>query len=133
MIDKRNGAIKIIKNPDLEQLNLDFPISMGNGLFLFRSIKDHIMNGFVVVDHNLTIRKIITIPNTYALCGEPGYMKMLDGSSKIVAFLYDKNEWGYYYSIDPHSGIETLIPLHTMITPGFHSMTFSGPNINDSP
>ncbi len=133
MIDKRNGAIKIIKNPDLEQLNLDFPISMGNGLFIFRSIKDHIMNGFVVVDHNLTIRKIITIPNTYALCGEPGYMKMTDGSSKIVAFLYDKNEWGYYYSVDPENGIETMFPLHTMMTPGFHSMTFSGPNINDSP
>jgi hypothetical protein len=133
IIDKRNGSIKIFKNPDLEKLNLDFPVSLGNGLFLFRSIKDNIMNIFVIVDRDLTIIKTLSIPNTYALCGEPGYMKMTDGSSKIVAFLYDKNEWGYYYSIDPDSGIETLIPLHTMITPGFHSMTFSGPNINDSP
>ena len=133
IIDKRNGSIKIIKNPDLEQLNLDFPISMGNGLFLFRRIEDHVMNGFVIVDHNLRIRNTITIPKTYALCGEPGYMKMSDGSSKIVAFLYDKTEWGYYYSIDPETGIETMSPLHTMMTPGFHSMTFSGPNINDSP
>jgi len=133
IIDKRNGSIKIFKNPDLEKLNLDFPVSLGNGLFLFRSIKYNIMNIFVIVDRDLTIIKTLSIPNTYSLCGEPGYMKMTDGSSKIVAFLYDKNEWGYYYSIDPDSGIETLIPLHTMITPGFHSMTFSGPNINDSP
>jgi carotenoid cleavage dioxygenase-like enzyme len=119
IIDKRSRVVKIIKNPDLEKLNLDFPVDIGNKCFLFRNIKNTSMNGFVIVDHELIIQNTLTIPSNYSLCGEPGY----DGSSKIVAFLYDEHEMGSFYTLDLKSGIESLIPLNTTMTPGFHSMT----------
>jgi hypothetical protein len=119
IIDKRTRVVKIIKNPDLEKLNLDFPVDIGNKCFLFRNIKNTSMNGFVIVDHELIIQETFTIPSNYSLCGEPGY----DGSSKIVAFLYDEHEMGSFYTLDLKSGIESLIPLNTTMTPGFHSMT----------
>ncbi len=57
VLDKATKRVNIECNPELESLNLDFPVKTDNGMIILRNIADRKINGFVMVDGLRVIKK----------------------------------------------------------------------------
>lgn len=113
VIDRHTKDVTIEYNPDLEAMNLDFPIAGPNGTVVLRNIENRRMNGFVMVD-GLTIVKTWLYDDLF-FCGEH---VVLDSS--IMAFCL-KGDSNYLCVIDIVSDNLELIECSYDLTIGFHS------------
>ena len=123
VLDKYSDIVTIRKNKELENLNLDFPMSYEDKIVL-RNIKDRICDGFVIC-RNLEIVHKIYIEDRF-VCGEPRII-YVKGVPYLLFFTIDihKNkgveEQGYIMLIDLRSYKEIEIPTGLPIKYGFHS------------
>lgn len=68
VLEKSSKSVRIEKQQELEEYNLDFPISFDNKIVL-RSIENNVIKGFVICQ-NLKPLKVINLNNRF-VCGEP--------------------------------------------------------------
>jgi carotenoid cleavage dioxygenase-like enzyme len=118
-INKIEKKVTVIKNPELENLNIDFPISYGNRT-LFRTLENKINNGFVICE-NLNIIKHLIFEDKF-ICGEPA-VQNISGVFYLFTYAFDihnnSNSVLMIINLDNYEKIE--IPLHENISLGFHS------------
>jgi len=120
IINKDTKLVTIEKNPELEELNIEFPISYGNRT-IFKSIENRINNGFVICEGMELIKKIELVDKF--ICGEPA-IKKVDDSYYLIAFYYsiynNKDTRLFIMNLDTYSFID--IPIKEEIGLGFHSI-----------
>ena len=121
IINLVSGNVFIIKNKELENMNLDFPLKW-NEYVLLRSIENQTINGFVLCK-GLDIIRIIHLPQNRFFCGEPSIIE-ISGSPFLMGFSYDLFENGFLMMFDLFSEKYIEISLHSDIrlTIGFHSI-----------
>ncbi len=57
VLDKKTKQVRVVFHPELESLNLDFPIKTGDGKIVLRNIENKKVNGFVMVDGLKIVKK----------------------------------------------------------------------------
>jgi carotenoid cleavage dioxygenase len=119
-INKETKLVTIEKNPEIEELNIEFPISYGNRT-IFKSIENRINNGFVICEGMELIKRIELVDKF--ICGEPA-IKKVDDSYYLIAFYYSiynkKDTRLFIMNLDTYSFID--IPIKEEIGLGFHSI-----------
>jgi hypothetical protein len=127
VIDKYTKKVSIIKNRDLENLDIEFPIKFEDKV-LFRSMKNKIINGFVVCK-DLQIMKQIEFENRF-ICGEPA-IENIDNVPHLICFTFDltENEKGYLLIMNMHTYEQIEVPLALPLTIGFHSAFYKYPYV----
>jgi hypothetical protein len=119
-INKGTKLITIEKNPELEELNIEFPISYGNRT-IFKSIENRINNGFVICEGMELIKKIELVDKF--ICGEPA-IKKVDDSYYLIAFYFSiynhKDTRLFIMNLDTYNFLD--IPIKEDIGLGFHSI-----------
>jgi carotenoid cleavage dioxygenase-like enzyme len=122
-INKNTKEVSVIKNPEIENLDLEFPISYDDKVVL-RSIKNKVSNGFIICQ-GLEIIKKLEYENR-SFCGEPA-IKMIEKVPYLISFAFDllDKEKSYLVIINMHTYEVIEIPLLIPITIGFHSSFFS--------
>ena len=118
-----SGQVVIKKNYQLEELNLDFPIRVGNYVVL-REVKNRTICGFVVCKGLQIIRRI-RLPLGRTFCGEPVVVDV-KGQPHLLGFSYDKNHYGYVSIMSIWSDTYDEIPLGHPVSIGFHSVFIPG-------
>ena len=119
VLDKQTGGVEIIRNPVLETMNLEFPITYGTQRIFLRNTKNA-MDGVVICD-GLDIVRIIDLEDKY-IAGEPRVIYSGD-NAYLVAFAYSRTGFDGFLlliSLDNDDRIE--IPLDENLTLGFHSI-----------
>jgi len=121
VINLQNGNVFILKNKELENMNLDFPVKWKEYILL-RSIENQTINGFVLCRGLDIIRKIY-LPHDRYFCGEPSIIEV-GGSPFLIGFSYDSLENGYLIMIELYKENYIEIPLDKDIklNIGFHSI-----------
>ena len=116
-----SGVVFILKNPELENMNLDFPLQWKEYVVL-RSIENQAINGFVLC-RGLDIVKKINLPHNRYFCGEPSIVE-ISGSPFLIGFSYDSFERGYLIMFELFNEKYIEIPLDKDIklNIGFHSI-----------
>lgn len=118
-INKIEKMVTVVKNSELENLNIDFPISYGNRT-LFRTLENKINNGFIICE-NLNIIKHLIFEDKF-ICGEPA-IENIRGIFYLFAYAFDiKNNSTsvlMIINLDNYEKIE--IPLGETVGLGFHS------------
>jgi carotenoid cleavage dioxygenase-like enzyme len=117
-LDKKTREIKIHKNPELENYNLDFPVKWEDRIIL-RNIKHNRINGFVICK-GLTIVRSIFLDKRYVYGEHSIYQE--NGISRIMCFGYDDMNSGYFFLINPENGEVFEFPLKKHLNIGFHSI-----------
>jgi carotenoid cleavage dioxygenase-like enzyme len=119
-INKTTKLVTIEKNPELEILNIEFPILYGNRT-IFKSIDNRINNGFVICEGIELIKKIEFVDRF--ICGEPA-IKKIDDTYYLIAFYFsiynNKDTRLLVMNLDTYSFID--IPIKEEIGLGFHSI-----------
>jgi carotenoid cleavage dioxygenase-like enzyme len=113
VIDRNTKNVMVEYNPELELMNLDFPIKGPNDTMILRNIENMRMNGFVMVDELLVVKKWLY--DDLFFCGEHA---ILDDT--IMAFCTRGSE-NYLCVIDIVSDHVELIECSYDLTIGFHS------------
>jgi len=127
IVDKYSGNISIVRNPDLEKYNLDFPIFYKEYTILKNiDYSENRSNGFVIC-HELNIIHTLFFKDK-SICGEPSIIST-NNRHFLSFFLYDTNRMGYLRLIELPDRIDNIthldfieIPLNTTIGIGFHSI-----------
>jgi len=119
VIDKETKTVGMISNPELENYNLDFPISFDDKIVL-RNIEGNNINGFIICKE-LDIVKKIFFENKF-LCGEPAVMYQ-NKMPYLMFFSFDKKGNGYFnvMNLRTYKNIEILLP-NVQMNIGFHSI-----------
>ena len=116
IIFKDTGSVYIKKNPILETMNLDFPVSYCN-LTVLRRIVDNRIAGFVICN-GLEIERVIDLPDSVCVFGEH-IIKEIDGSVYLMAFCKDGSI--VLVNMEKDNDV-TIVPVFEEgITLGFHS------------
>uniref|UniRef100_A0A6C0DDE9 Dioxygenase n=1 Tax=viral metagenome TaxID=1070528 RepID=A0A6C0DDE9_9ZZZZ len=119
-INKRTKLVTIEKNPELEELNIEFPISYGNRT-IFKSIENRVNNGFVICEGMELIKRIELVDKF--ICGEPA-IKKVDDTYYLIAFYYsiynNKDTRLFIMNLDAYTFID--IHIKEEIGLGFHSI-----------
>jgi carotenoid cleavage dioxygenase-like enzyme len=120
LINKDTKLVQIKKYPELEELNLEFPI-LYDDKTLFRSIKNGIPNGFVICK-DMEVIKNIEFVNKF-ICGEP-IIKKIDNSYYLITYYFNiynnKDSKILIMNLDTYDYID--IPLQEEMKMGFHSI-----------
>lgn len=129
IVNCNTGKISINKNPELEMMNLDFPVKWKE-FILLRSIENQKINGFVLC-RGLKIVKKMVLPENRFFCGEPSIISDNSDSPFLIGFSYDSSENGYFVLFEIFTSIYFEIPLisnniHISLKIGFHSTFCSG-------
>jgi hypothetical protein len=124
-----SGVVFVLKNPELENMNLDFPLKWKE-FVLLRSIENQAINGFVLC-RGLDIMKKIQLPIDRFFCGEPSIVE-ISGSPFLIGFSYDSLEKGYLIMIELFNEKYIEIPLDKDIklNIGFHSIFLHNESTN---
>lgn len=119
-INKSTKLVTIEKNPELEELNIEFPISYGNRT-IFRSIENRVNNGFVICE-GMELIKTIELVDKF-ICGEPA-IKKVDDSYYLIAFYFsihnNKDSNLLIMNLDTYNFINIRIKEEMGL--GFHSI-----------
>jgi carotenoid cleavage dioxygenase-like enzyme len=119
-INKIRKVVTIEKNPELEDLNIEFPISYDNRT-IFRSIENRVNNGFVICEGMELIKKIEFVDKF--ICGEPA-IKKVDNSYYLIAFYFSiynhKDSHLILMNLDTYNYLD--IPIKEDVGLGFHSI-----------
>jgi carotenoid cleavage dioxygenase-like enzyme len=121
VVNLKSGCVFILKNPELENMNLDFPLKWKE-YTLLRSIENQAINGFVLC-RGLDVVKKIQLPNDRFFCGEPSIVE-ISGSPFLIGLAYDSFEKGYVMMVEMFIQKYIEIPLDKDIklNIGFHSI-----------
>lgn len=119
-IDKSTKIVVIEKNPELEVLNIEFPISYGNRT-IFRSIENRVNNGFVICE-GMKLIKTIEFVDKF-ICGEPA-IKKIDDAYYLIAFYFsiynNKDSHLIIMNLDTYNYLDIRIKEEMGL--GFHSI-----------
>lgn len=119
-INKTTKLITIEKNPELEDLNIEFPILYGNRT-IFKSIDNRVNNGFVICEGMELIKRIEFVDRF--ICGEPA-IKKIDDTYYLIAYFFSiynhKDTRLLIMNLDTYQFID--IPIKEEIGLGFHSI-----------
>jgi carotenoid cleavage dioxygenase-like enzyme len=128
-INKMTQTVGIIKVPEFENLNIDFPILYGNRT-VFRTLENKVNNGFIICE-DLTIIKYIKFENRF-ICGEPA-VQNINGCYYLFAYSFDTNDasTSFILIINLDTYEETEIPLNETMSLGFHSVFISSDSRNN--
>ena len=123
VLNKENKNVTIEKNPELEKLDLEFPIKYDDKIVL-RNINNKRITGFVVCK-GLEIIKNIEFGNRFVL-GEPA-VTYIDNEPYLIAFAFDneKSNGGFLIIINMKTYETIEIPLNETMNIGFHSTFIS--------
>lgn len=116
VIDKQSGQVQVIRNPELENLNLDFPVRYGDDHVLLRKMEKRTMTGFVLCK-GLSLVKNISLPDNRFLCGEPKIVETC-----VLGLCYDNKDNGYFMCYDLEKDTYSETALNESVTIGFHSI-----------
>jgi carotenoid cleavage dioxygenase-like enzyme len=126
IIDKQKSSVEIIKNADLENFSLDFPIIYKNYTILTHSFNSKNKN-FVIVK-NFVLKKVVELDNKY-INGEASVIE-IGSEPYLICFTYTENSLlnlvEHYLTIigiENNETISILIPYN--LTMGFHSIFLS--------
>jgi hypothetical protein len=124
ILNLHTGIVFIKKNPELENMNLDFPLKWKE-FVLLRSIENQRIKGFVLCKEG-DIVKNIHLPQNRFFCGEPSIIE-ISGSPFLIGFSYDSFENGFLILLELFNGTYIEIPLvnNIQLKIGFHSAFFS--------
>jgi carotenoid cleavage dioxygenase-like enzyme len=126
-VDIETGKVYIKKNPDFENMNLDFPMKWKEYVLL-RSIENQTINGFVLCKELVMIKKL-QLPENRFFCGEPSIVEIA-GSPFLLGFSYDSFDNGYFTLLEFFSDKYIEIPLGDIRpTIGFHSIFLGGSSL----
>jgi len=119
VINKETRAVEIIKNVELEELDLEFPVKFENNIIL-RNNENKRTNGYVIC-HELTIVKKLIFTNRF-FAGEPA-VHYVGKQPYLISFAFDENyEKKSFLIIIDLTTYETIeIPINESLTLGFHS------------
>jgi carotenoid cleavage dioxygenase-like enzyme len=119
VINKETRKVEIIKNPELENLDLEFPVKIGDTIVL-RNINNKRINGFVVCKE-LEILKTLDFGDKF-ICGEPA-VHYVENIPYLFTFAFNENNNENYVIIINMITYETIeIPINDKLTIGFHSI-----------
>jgi hypothetical protein len=118
IINKNTYEVNIIKNEELETMDLEFPIKLNNNNVILRSIKNKRITGFIICK-DLEIIKTINIEKYY-LSGEPA-LHYINNTPYLFVFAFDNNNMGTLLIIDMNTYYTIEIPINETINIGFHS------------
>ena len=126
LINKETNIARIIQNPMLEKMNLEFPVKYGNKV-VFRSMENKRTVGFVVCEQ-LEIIKIIDFKNKI-ISGEPA-ITYVNNIPFLIAFGFDNeknNNNGFLIIINMNTYNIIEIPMNESISIGFHAIFIPNP------
>jgi len=123
-IDRKTKKVTIFKNQVVENLNLDFPVSIkntnrGNPIVL-RSIFKNRIQGFYILE-NLTIKKRILWTDRF-ICGEPAITYLESGSPVLICLAFSeqsKQQFCMTIHLETYEIVEYLISYPLFV--GFHA------------
>jgi carotenoid cleavage dioxygenase-like enzyme len=126
LINKKNKKVNIIKNNELENYNLDFPISYDNTKIIMQNKVNNLVNGFIICKDLKIIKKIIF--NNRNIKGEHSVIKI--NNIYYLIFFCEINNKNYIsiLNIDKYNNQDILdqhiidIELPKDINFGFHSI-----------
>jgi carotenoid cleavage dioxygenase-like enzyme len=123
VLNKETKKATIEKNPELEKLDLEFPIKYDDKIIL-RNINNKRITGFVVCK-GLEIIKTLEFVNKFIL-GEPA-VTYIEQVPHLIAFGFDneKSDNGFLIIIDMNTYDIIEIPINETLNMGFHSMFMS--------
>jgi hypothetical protein len=126
VINKETKEVYIIRNPDLEKLNLEFPIKIeGDGRVILRHIKNRHASGLVIC-RDLDIVKRLEFGDK-CISGEPA-IHFIDKVPYLFTFAFSNNT-GYLIMINMDTYEEIEIPIGEPMSIGFHSIFVPKPNL----
>ena len=121
ILDKETKKVSIEKNPELEKLDLEFPVKYDDKIVL-RNINNNRINGFVICKE-LEIIKSLEFDNKF-ISGEPAIM-YLDDVPYLITFAFDneneKINHGFLIIINMKTYEIIEIPIQETLNIGFHS------------
>lgn len=119
VIDKKTKYVSNNKYPELENINIDFPVKINSTHTLFSMVdKEFGFTGFTICE-GMKITKNILFNDTIII-GEPQIMNILD-TSYIMSFIQkDNNYFISFINLKTFSQNDISIPIS--ITNGFHSI-----------
>lgn len=120
IINKETKTVIIVKNPELEKLDLEFPVKF-NDRIVFRSMENKRINGFVVCKELEVIKKI-DFGNVF-ISGEPA-IHYIEHVPYLIAFGFNDNNAIESYLIVVNMNTYEIIniPIHESLNVGFHSI-----------
>lgn len=120
IINRVTKEVHTVKNQDLENLNLEFPVKFGNKI-LFRRIENRHINGFVVCQ-DLEIIKQLYFPEKF-ICGEPA-INYIDNIPYLFCFAINEaeNNSSFLILINMETYEMIEIPIDASLNIGFHSI-----------
>ena len=123
ILNKDTKQVTIEKNPELEKLDLEFPVKFDDKIIL-RNINNKRITGFVVCK-GLEIIKNIEFGNKI-ISGEP-VVTYIDNIPYLIGFAFDnkKSNNGFLIIIDMNTYETIEIPINETISIGFHSTFIS--------
>jgi carotenoid cleavage dioxygenase-like enzyme len=119
VLDKKTKEITIHKNPELENMNVDFPKKWGDYIIL-RYIENNAIAGFIICKE-LEIIKQIPLPDNRYFCGEPAIID-IEGDTFLIGFCYNNDMHGYFSIVGVSTDAYIEVALYTNVTMGFHSI-----------
>jgi carotenoid cleavage dioxygenase-like enzyme len=120
ILNKETKLATIVKNEELEKLDLEFPIKFGDKI-VFRKIEDKRINGFVVCK-GLEVIKKIEFENKF-FSGEPA-IHYVENIPYLITFAFNDNSdnEGYIMVINMNTYEEITISINEQLSAGFHSI-----------
>lgn len=121
VLDKQTKTVKIEKNPVLEDLNVEFPVSFqqdNKTKVLLRYVNNG-KTGFVLC-HKLEMEKCIDLPGR-CICGEASIV-FVDEIPHAIFFTIDVGENGYFNILNLETEENDEISMNAKMKIGFHSL-----------
>jgi carotenoid cleavage dioxygenase-like enzyme len=120
VMDKETKNVNIIRDPVLENMDIEFPIRFLDKV-VFRSIENKRTNGFVVCK-GMDIVKKITFEDRF-ISGEPAIV-FLDQVPYLIAFAFNEkfDSTSFLLVIDMNTYEIIEIPISESLSLGFHSI-----------
>jgi hypothetical protein len=120
ILNKEDKTVMVVKNTELEQLDLDFPVKIDDKV-VFRSITNKRITGFVICKE-LEIVKELEFSNKF-ISGEPAITYIKDVPYLISLAFYDnKHDESFLLIINMNSYEIIEIPMNESLNMGFHSI-----------
>jgi hypothetical protein len=120
ILNKNTKSVSIIKDNELETMDIEFPIKFENKI-VFRSMENKRINGFVVCE-GLKLIKKIRFYNKF-ISGEPA-IHYVSNVPYLIAFAFNdqNNKENFLIVINMNTYHQIEIPISHEINIGFHSI-----------
>jgi hypothetical protein len=117
VIDKNTKRVYLIKTPEFEKYNLDFPLKFENKI-VFRNVYNRTINGFVVVEKMKLVKELLF--DDICIHGEPVLFHVDKIPHLIVFAELDKKGCILFINLEDYSHFHIHVSFHFSL--GFHSL-----------